>query len=691
MSNSKKWLCRLVLTTLAAGLVMAATGAGPGPDPATPANATGTAAPAAATANPSPAPAVARANMTALLGVLVMKGILAPSEARSIQDAAPGTEFQTLVAALSRKGLLGAVDLSALAAPATGSAPASPPTPAPSVAPPAPTGPSAPPQSAAPVPAPSKPAAPAVIPAAAPLRVLPLDPPVRDGLVPAFKMGPVKMTPYGFIKATAEHDSSNPRGDDFPLPGFLNADTGPTLDPAWHIKARSSRIGANFEWPDVSQNLTLTGRIEGDFEGNFSRADNRNISSIRSSAFQVRLAWLRLDYRAGDNTDIFFQGGQDWSIFGSSVLPNILETTFLGAYFGDIYERSPQMRVGFVQKLGGSRNVKFSPEFAIMMPSEGNLPADVTTCSVPASLAPGVTTTIACSVTNGLGNQLGYGERQGSDANRLEYEARAVLQWQLDTAPGVASAQLVFSAFDSKRSAIVLGSAIAAPAGSAAATAAEYAAAKAAFPTGAIDSSHGYGLQIATQLPTRWFTLSASAYRGADLRFMFGGQLLSNYSNSTGLAKTVGITSVDASSTVIFGTNAAGQVVMAPQIAVRGYGGFVNLGIPLSRLFKANPAGHNSGWSLNLDEGVDAAVHYDFVKAKAIGAAGAGPYRSTMRAATLFYKLNNWCTFAYEQSLYSSYSLPNAEGVYTAGTSVRGVPSRTWKDLRMEFGPVFTF
>ena len=75
------------------------------------------------------------------------------------------------------------------------------------------------------------------------------------------------------------------------------------------------------------------------------------------------------------NTDVFFEAGQDWTIFGSSALMNLFETTFYGAYWGNVYERAPQMRLGFVEKLGGSRNWKISPEFALMMPSEGNLPA----------------------------------------------------------------------------------------------------------------------------------------------------------------------------------------------------------------------------------------------------------------------------------------------------------------------------
>lgn len=695
MSKLKKWLCCLALATVTTAPVMAGTDDAIAANNGAGSNATSAAEPAAAPASLNPT-AGGSGNVTALLGVLVMKGVLAPAEAKSIQDAVPGAQFQALVDALARKGVVNASDLSAATAPEVPASATPTAEPSPSAAEPvsasvatadASPAPQAPPEKKMPKPT--------VIPAVTPLRVLPVDPPVKDGLVAAFKMGPVKMTPYGFIKATLVHDSSDPRGDDFPLPGFLNADTGPNTDPAWHVKARSTRIGANFEWPDISKNLTLTGRVEGDFEGNFSRVDNRNVSSIRSSAFQIRLAWVRLDYAAGDKTDIFFQGGQDWTIFGSTALPSILETTGLGVYFGDLYERSPQMRLGLVQKLGGSRNFKFSPEFAVMMPSEGNLPADatLTSCTIPATFVPGTSTTIGCSstVVNGLGNQLGYGERQGSDSNQPEYEQRAVLQWQLDTAPGVAPAQLIFSSFETKRSAIALASSIEAPAGSTAAEVASYAAVKAAFPTGAIASSNGYGLQLATQLPTRYATVVVSAYRGADLRFFFAGQLLSNFNNASGLTNTVDVPSVDRSSTLVFGTNAAGQIVLAPQVPVRGYGGFVNLGIPLSRIFKADPAGHNAGWTFYLHHGLDAANHFDFARAKEIGKDGAGPYKSTFNAGTLYYKVNNWCTFGFEESLYSSYALPNDAGIFTANTSVAGVPAHTWRDLREEFGPIFTF
>jgi hypothetical protein len=633
-------------------------------------NTASVAAPAPNSASLSPAPAIGTGDVTALLGVLVMKGVLTPSEAKSIQGATPGAEFQALVEALTRKGLVSAPSLSAQSAPApqpplSAAVPVAAPRATPPPPPPAPQAPTE--TKPAPPPA-APPAAPAVVAAVAPVRVLPVDPPAKDGLVPAFKAGAVKITPYGFIKATAVHDSSSPNGDDFPFVGvFLGStsitNTGPTKDPEFHLKARSTRFGANFEWPDASPRLTFTGRVEGDYEGNFSEVDNRDVSSIRSNAMQLRLAYVRMDVAANDKSNLFFEGGQDWTLFGSSALPNLFETTFLGAWSGDTYERSPQMRFGLVQKLGGSRNFKFSPEIAMMMPSSGQI-------EKLGSL--------------GLAGQIAQAEREGADSGRPELEARAVLQFQLDKAPAVAPAQLIWSGFWAKRTAIVTSDAMAAGPKA-------YAA---AFPNGFTTSSNMYGNQLAVQLPTRWATLVASAYFGGDLRFFFGGQVNSFYTDTGGLSNPVMYTSVDGGPLAAAGgptlaTNHAGQVVVAPQRPIRGFGGFVNLGLPLSRWFNANPRGHNAGWQLYLHMGKDQVVRNDLLNGNASAAANVlSPLPLLMGkvfAATLYYKVNAWCTFGIEQSVYSTRLLPGANYL------IAGVPSNEWQDHRTEFGPVFTF
>lgn len=534
---------------------------------------------------------------------------------------------------------------------------------------------------------------PAVIPAVAPTRVLPVDPPRRNGLVPAFKVGAVTMTPYGFIKATAAHDSSAPNGDDFPFIGLFTANatgttnTGPTKDPEFHIKARASRFGANFEWPDASPKLTFTGRVEADFEGNFSVVDNRNVSSIRSNAFQLRLAYVRMDYAASDKSDFYFEGGQDWTLFGSSVLPNLLETTFLAAYYGDVYERSPQMMVGWVQKLGSSLNLKISPAFAVMMPSSAQ---------VERSAANTFTTVGA---VNGLADQLGQGEREGADSDRPEYEGRLAIQWQLDKAPGVAPAQLIWSGFYAKRTSIVTGN-VMKPSGdllpatctgtpAEAALCASYAL---ALPDGYTATSKMYGNQLALSLPTRWFTLVASAYKGGDLRFMFGGQANSFNTDLAGLNSSIKFETIDGLGNAAVACNVtpdpvtgcpAANVVVAPERPIRSFGGFINLGLPLSRWFNANPKGHNAGWQLFLHAGKDQMVHRDISTATLTGSNAL--LMGKLFAASLYYKVNPWCMFAIEQSTYATRLKNN--GHYL----IAGAESNEWQDHRTEFGPVFTF
>ena len=460
------------------------------------------------------------------------------------------------------------------------------------------------------------------------------------------------------------------------------------------MKARSSRIGANFEFADISPKITITGRIEGDFEGNFSEVDNRDVSSIRSSMFSFRQAWGRLDYAATDKTDIYFEGGQDWTLFGSSALPNLLETTALGYWYGDVYERSPQFQFGLVQKLGSDRNVKLSPTFAIMMPSSSQI-------EKLGSL--------------GLQGQIAQAEREGADSGRPELEGRVALQFQLDKAPAVAPAQIIVSGLDGRRSSVVPNSSYCTSVKTCGAglTPANYVS---AFPNGFTASSNIYGLQGAVQLPTRWFTLVASIYRGGDLRFFFGGQVNSYATDTSGLSNIVG--GANAGSTgynagfatldggplvaaggAVLGCNVnvataalcpRGNVAVAPQRAIRAYGGFINLGLPLSRWFNANPKGRNAGWQLYLHAGKDQVNHHDLdyagYSANANTLAPLPLSMGKLVAATMYYKLNPNVTFAFEQSIYAT-RIKDGIPAYT----IAGQPSNEWQDHRTEFGPIFTF
>src|SRR5438552_11398992 len=345
-----------------------------------------------------------------MVQVLVTKGVLTAEDARLItNNASPAEQRDRLAVLLRDKGVISTEEFNAVrtSANVTGSGP--------------------PILNADYKAARSKdvavpqPSPPAVIAAVAPVRLLSIDTPKREGLIPDIKLGTgARLKLYGFFKTSIIHDSSSPGGNDFPLP-LLAGDTGPNGSPEFHLRARGLRLGANFEWLDPAPNMIITGKVEFDFEGNFTRVNNRNISSIRSSQPSIRLAWVRIDRKFNDKSSAFALFGQDYTPFVSSTLPNTIENTnFGGLGFGAAYERLPQARFGFNHKFGGSRDFRFGPEFAIVLPAFGDLPTDVA-------------------------NQLAFGERQGSDSQQPGVQGRAVLQWQLDTAANVSPAQFIVS------------------------------------------------------------------------------------------------------------------------------------------------------------------------------------------------------------------------------------------------------
>ncbi|HLN98892.1 MAG TPA: hypothetical protein VK208_10555 [Pyrinomonadaceae bacterium] len=568
-----------------------------------------------------------------LVRVLVSKGVLTTEEARVITANASPTEQRDRLASILRdKGVISAAEFDAVrTAPAGESTAVKTMTADYKID--AATKPTALPQ-----PTPSK-----VIAAVAPVRLLGIDSPKREGLIPDIKLGTgARLKLYGIFKTSIIHDSSSPQGNDFPLP-LLAADTGPGGSPEFHIRARGLRLGANFEWVDPAPKTTITGKIEFDFEGDFTRVNNRNITSIRSSQPSLRLAWVRIDRRFNDSTSGFALFGQDWSPFVSSTMPNMIENTnFGGIGYGAAYTRIPQARFGFNHKFGGSRDFRFGPEIAIVLPAFGDLPADVS-------------------------NQLAFGERQGTDSQRPGIQGRAVFQWQLDKAENVAPAQFIVSLEHARRTAIVTAASVPA-------------AFRSAFPSGAEISSNSDGYSAEFQLPTHFLTVVGKYYAGSDLRFFLAGQLLSNFNDTAGLTGTATATSIDGASTVVFGL-LNGVPVVAPQRPVRAQGGFIQLGFPLSRIFDADPKGRNAGWTAYLYYGDDQAVARD---ARRFGARGA---RSDLFSGNIQYKWNQWVTFAYEQGYYRTRA-NNRAGLLPL---FRGIPSFTTHNIRSEFAAIFTF
>ena len=566
-----------------------------------------------------------------LVRVLQTKGILTETEARAItSNASPEEQRNRLALLLRDKGVISATEFEALDTTAA-SAEMKVTTADYKTNSPEPT--SAQPQS---TPAP-------VIAAVAPVRLVGIDAPKREGLIPDIKLGTgARLKLYGIFKTSIIHDSSSPQGNDFPLP-LLASDTGPNGSPEFHVRARGLRLGANFEWLDPAPKTTVTGKLEFDFEGDFARVNNRNIGSIRTNLPSLRLAWIRIDRRLGENDSVFLLFGQDWSPFVSSTVPNMIENTnFGGAGYGAAYTRIPQVKFGLNHKFGGSRDFRFGPEIAIVLPAFGNLPSDVA-------------------------NQLAFGERQGADSQRPGIQGRAVFQWQLDKSPNVVPAQLIFSFEHTRRTAIVTAANV--PVGF-----------RAAFPNGAEVSSDSNGYSAEFQLPTRFVTVVGKYYAGSDLRFFLAGQLLSNFNDTAGLTNIATATSIDGASTVAFGLD-NGISVVAPQRPVRAQGGFVQLGFPLSRIFNANPKGRNAGWTAYLYYGGDQATARD---ARRFGIRGG---RSDLFSGNIQYKWNEWVTFAFEEGYYRT----RADSHTGLLPLFRGIPSYATHNIRSEFAAIFTF
>jgi hypothetical protein len=595
-----------------------------------------------------------------LVQLLVSKGVISTAEAKYIGSGTLDAQREKLLFLLKEKGLLNSAEVNDLrAAPsAEASTVAAKSTTTAVVRPAVLTTLDTRQQGAAEV----KPPTPKFVPAVAPVRVLQTEPSKKDGMIPDIKLGSgARMKFYGFVKASTVFDTSSPYGNDFPLPGFIGSvDTGPHAGGEFHVKARAMRLGNSFEWPDISQRLTLTGRFEYDFEGNFSRVSNRNISSIRSSMASIRLAWGRLDYKLNDSSTLYAVFGQDWTPFGSSTLPNIVETTGLGIGYGTLYERSPQTRFGVAHNFGGSRKLLIAPEIAVVMPTSGNPPPVID-------------------------NQLAYGERQGPDSVRPNIQGRVLTQWIFDSAPGVAPAQFIVSFMNGKRQVNISSASLSA-------------AQKVSYPLGVDVSSGQWGATAEVQLPTRYVTAIAKYYAGADLRYFFGTGLYSTFNDVTGLTNVSSVTTVDGSA-VLFGTNSSGKVVFAPQRAVHGQGGFVNLGFPLGRIFHADPTGRAAGLQAYIHYGVD---DPDSTDVRRVGVTTTGPSaglpqngrdRSDAVIGTLLWKLNPYLTLGFEQSQYrTKMSGGAAFGTVVGGAPIwEGVPVRQWHDNRTEFATVFTF
>jgi hypothetical protein len=612
-----------------------------------------------------------------LVRLLQVKGILTEEEVKRINQArSPADADQQLAKLLVTKGVITQADYDRTYAVAEVVSVSTAPTSTASVIPAVYRVPVGNGVSAAPARTPP-PEGPTVIPAVTPVRVLPIDVPKQGGLIPDIKLGSgASLKLYGFFKASAVEDTASSGGptfgsNDFPLP-LLLGDTGPTSDPQFHIKARSFRIGGQFEWVPKNSNLVLTGKVEADYEGDFTNANSVNISSVRNGQFRTRVAWGRVDTKLGGSLPWFALFGQDWALYSSS-LPNIYETTGTAIGMGALWERVPQFRTG-VQFHSG--DLKIQPEFAIVLPVAGS-----------------------GALTDE--QRARFGDRAGPESNEPALESRIVLQFPLShNWLNVAPAQLIVSGHHARINEIVPAAnlpntAVTGATGCTRPLAGGGCSVQGFFPTGAQAGNPQNIWTAEAQLPTPWVTWVTKFYKGDDMRFPFAGQLNDVFIDSNGGATVFGgnpgvgdsFTNRAIPFVCVGGTgtgatlNCNGNpVTVASLRPIRGQGGFSELTFPLSRIFHADPSGHNAGWSLHVMYGTDRANAADTRRP-----GGNGLLRTDLDTASLNYKVNTWFTIVNEVSYIDT------RAANQGGKIFRGLPTTQAHSWRNEFGTIFTF
>jgi len=585
------------------------------------------------------------------------------------------------------------------------------------------------------------------IPAIAPVRVLPITlPKDPKSIIPDIKLGSgIIINPYGFFKATAISDTTNSGGgtfgnNDFPLP-LLLGDTGPNSGDQFRLAARTARFGTNFYWPISGPNLTLTGRLEFDWAGDYTIVNSTNISSTRTTQAQLRLAFMRMDYKFSNGTAWFAEFGQDWTLLASSTQYDVIQYT-AGVAQGNPYERIPQFKTGLQFSAG---KLKIEPEVAIVLGAFGdnNLNTSVTNALLGS----------ASVVPTGFQNQGRFGAILGPDSGQPGVQGRIVFDFPLNSEwKGVPNAELIISGGHEEATEIVPAGnipttvvpALTTPSGpcqtfkapgtttAAPVSTTNPASLNCYFPTGFTVSLPQNMLTVEAQIPTPWFTIVAKAYKGDDMRFMFAGQLNSAFADTLGgsaitippaqlicvpgtpgCTNSIPVVPTGTPNPCVTGTAAVGTCyntvaqnayslsgdpitflnqyapgtktvtgvpVFAPYRPIRGYGGLTQLGIPLSRVFHANPDGRNAGWRLFIGYGVDAAYARDVIRS-----GGNHLQRTDIVPVSLRYKINRWAELVHETSWYDTRTADSTRVLF------RGVDAHVNHDWRNEFGTIFTF
>ena len=180
------------------------------------------------------------------------------------------------------------------------------------------------------------------------------------------------------------------------------------------------------------------------------------------------------------------------------------------------------------------------------------------------------------------------------------------------------------------------------------------------------------------------------------MRFFFAGQVNSAFTARSPGSASAGTGSSFSGVPIMFqcppGLKAgtcAGNITPGALEPIRGQGGFAQLSFPLSRIFHADPEGHNSGWVFQVLYGTDMAKREDVVQS-----GGNSLIRTNTGMFTLSYKINKWVSFVNEVTYYqtnTAWHLVEGKAVLVP-KAYEGQPDRTAAhDWKNEFGTIVTF
>ncbi len=461
-----------------------------------------------------------------------------------------------------------------------------------------------------------------------PFRPWPIDTTAQPTALPVRVISGVTINPYAMVKLSAIHDTNNNSGDDFPSLARVVA-TGPesanttgtgTAPADFRFKARSTRLGVDFVAPDPNGIFNIFGKVEFDFEGSFPISTNRNIASLRSSEASIREAWVQLN---SVNHPFFIRLGQAPTLFGSTTQPTGVETTFSYGFQGNIQQRDPGAVVGTRIDLGGAWDSRILLDGGLFLASGGEAVNGLTSAYAGSSPAPGQGT-------------IGFGQREGADADRPSSQTRMMYEFEPFKGRRLAASWIGGSAEYAERTRYFQP---------------PFQTAGMTFAT--TSASKGYTAEMGLVTPIG--NVLAKYYRGDDLRFYLGGLAQDIYYDGPSPLTTTG--------------------AIPAQRPVRSQGGFLQLQLPLSAWMQPrNP--RLQGFSLNLMAGYDSAFSRDAIRAAARKAQEA-------LTASFVYQYNRFWQIALEAN--------NSELIYL---TVQGGPAfngRVGRNVRFEFANTFTF